>query len=138
MSLPGGLAAAVRKRAAGRCQYCLIHQSLQGATFHIEHIIPRAKGGSSQLPNLALACPGCNLHKADRTMAPDPEGGALVPLFHPVHQTWSEHFRINADRIEGFTATGRATVALLKLNTARRRRIRVAESRFGLWPARER
>ena len=71
-------------------------------------------------------------------MAPDPEGGALVPLFHPVHQTWSEHFRINADRIEGLTATGRATVALLKFNTARRRRIRVAESRFGLWPARER
>ena len=79
MSLLGGLAAAVRKRAAGRCQYCLIHQRLQGATFHIEHIIPRAKGGSSQLPNLALACPGCNLHKADRTMASDPESGALVP-----------------------------------------------------------
>lgn len=40
MNLPGDLAAVVRERAAGRCQYCLMHQSLQGATFHIEHITP--------------------------------------------------------------------------------------------------
>lgn len=55
MNWPVGLAVLVRERAAGRCQYCLMHQSLQGATFHIEHIIPQAKGGSSELPNLALA-----------------------------------------------------------------------------------
>lgn len=43
-----------------------MHQLLQGATFHIEHVIPRVLGGSDNTDNLALACPSCNLHKADR------------------------------------------------------------------------
>lgn len=133
MNVPADLAAVVRQRAAGRCQYCRMHQSLQGATFHVEHVIPRAKGGSSELSNLALACPGCNLHKADRTAAMDPEGGVSVPLFHPVWQKWPEHFRFNDYRIEGLTPTGRATVAALDLNHWRRR-IRAAEKRLGLFP----
>ena len=45
MSLPYELAAAVRERAGGRCQYCLMHQALQGATFHVEHIIPGERFG---------------------------------------------------------------------------------------------
>ncbi len=83
MSVPEELAAAVRERAAGQCQYCLMHQSLQGATFHVEHVVPRTKGGKSLLTNLALACPACNLHKADRTTAIDPASGTSVPMFHP-------------------------------------------------------
>src|ERR1700745_3466919 len=67
MAVPETLSQAVRLRADGRCQYCLMHESLQGATFHVEHIIPQSKGGHSVLENLALASPGCNLHKADRT-----------------------------------------------------------------------
>lgn len=134
MNLPGELAASVRQRAVGRCQYCRMHQSLQGATFHIEHIIPRSQGGPSELGNLALACPSCNLHKADRTMAIDPESGAPVRLFHPGRQIWSDHFRFSGYRIEGLTATGRVTVAVLDLNHSRRRRIRAAEQRFGLHP----
>lgn len=50
-----------------RCEYCQMHQSLQGATFHLEHAVPRSAGGTDELDNLALACPSCNLHKADRT-----------------------------------------------------------------------
>ncbi|MGO9270631.1 MAG: HNH endonuclease [Terriglobia bacterium] len=46
--------------------------SLQGATFHIERVIPLCKGGRSDLENLALACPGYNLHKAGRITAIDP------------------------------------------------------------------
>jgi HNH endonuclease len=91
MAVPETLSQAVRLRADGRCQYCLMHESLQGATFHVEHIIPQSKGGHSVLENLALACPGCNLHKADRTTAVDPATGEQVPLFHPIRQRWSEH-----------------------------------------------
>ena len=54
MNLPGELAAAVRKQARDQCEYCQMHQSLQGATFHLEHVIPRVKGGSSNIANLAL------------------------------------------------------------------------------------
>lgn len=134
MNLAGELKAAVRERAAVRCEYCRMHQSLQGATFHVEHIIPRSKGGSSDLANLALACPGCNLHKADRITALDPESGSRVRLFHPRQQSWSEHFRFMGHRIEGLTSTGRATVAAFDLNHSRRLRIRSVEEKLGLYP----
>jgi len=38
MSVPEELLRTVRARARGRCQYCLMHESLQGATFHVEHL----------------------------------------------------------------------------------------------------
>ena len=51
------IARQVRHRAAGRCEFCRMHESLQGATFHIEHVFPRHAGGESVLENLAYACP---------------------------------------------------------------------------------
>ena len=131
MNLPGELAAAVRRRAADRCQYCLMHQQLQGATFHVEHIIPMARGGTDEPGNLTLACPSCNLHKADRITAIDPATGAPAPLFHPGRDTWPDHFHFRGHRIEGLTAAGRATVAALDFNHPRRQRIRAVEARFG-------
>jgi hypothetical protein len=111
-----------------------MHEILQGATFHIEHVIPQCKGGGSDLENLALACPGCNLRKASRIAAIDPATGEEVHLFHPVRQLWWEHFRFNGYEIEGLTAVGRATVDALNLNHARRQRIREVEEAFGLYP----
>jgi len=134
MNVPAELARAVRARAVARCQYCRMHESLQGATFHIEHIIPQGKGGLSHLENLALACPGCNLHKAGRITAIDPSTGEDVRLFHPLRQIWSEHFRFNGYQIEGLTAVGRATVDALNMNHPRRQRIREIEEAFGLHP----
>ena len=110
-----------------------MHESLQGATFHVEHVIPQSKGGESTLENLALAWPGCNLHKAGRTIAADPLTGERVPLFHPVQQLWSEHFRFKSCEVEGRTAVGRATVVMLDLNHFRRQRIRQVEEVFGLY-----
>jgi hypothetical protein len=46
----------VEERAESRCEYCRMHQALQGATFHVEHIKPRADSGSDQLDNFAWAC----------------------------------------------------------------------------------
>ncbi len=134
MTLSVQLAVAVRERAGGRCQYCLMDQSLQGASFHVEHIIPLCRGGVTELPNLALACPSCNLRKADRTSAIDPQSADRAPLFHPVEQGWSDHFRFRGYRVEGLTTVGRATVAALDLNNSRRQRIRAAEQKLGLYP----
>lgn len=134
MAVPEGLSRAVRLRAAGRCQYCLMNENLQGATFHVEHIIPQSTGGESSLENLALACPGCNLHKADKTTSTDPATGEQVKLFNPMRQRWSDHFRIKGYEIEGLTTIGRATVATLDLNHSRRQRIRQAEETFSLYP----
>lgn len=134
MAVPEAVSRAVRSRADGRCQYCLMHESLQGATFHVEHIIPQSKGGDSSLENITLACPGCNLHKADKTTAADPATGEQVALFHPIRQRWSEHLRFKAYQVEGKTAVGRATVEVLDLNHTRRQRIRQVEQAFGLYP----
>jgi len=134
MGVPEELSRQVWARARARCQYCLMHQSLQGATFHIEHIVPQSKGGISEMENLAVACPGCNLHKADKTGAVDPASGKEVRLFHPVQQLWREHFRFKGFQIEGLTSIGRATVEALNLNHIRRQRIRQVEEVFGLFP----
>jgi hypothetical protein len=124
----------IRDRAGDRCEYCRMHQSLQGATFHIEHIIPRSRGGLTLLDNLALACPSCNLAKSDRIDAVDADSGQPVSLFDPRQHSWSEHFRFRGTTIEPLTAIGRATVGVLDLNHPRREQIREAESRFGLFP----
>jgi hypothetical protein len=107
----------VRSRAGERCEYCRMHQSLQGATFHLEHVIPRSRHGTSELDNLAWACPGCNLHKADRLVGADPDTSESVPLFHPRLDQWTDHFRWRDFEIVGLTSTGRATVGALYLTT---------------------
>jgi hypothetical protein len=124
----------VEERAGRRCEYCRMHESLQGATFHVEHIVPKSRGGNSSLDNLAWACPGCNLRKSDRVEVPDPLDGKLVPLFNPRKDAWSDHFRWEKQRVAALTAIGRATIAALKLNHPRRIRIRQAEETFGLFP----
>ena len=127
----------VETRAAGRCEYCRMHQSLQGATFHVEHVIPQSRGGHSQLDNLAWACPSCNLHKANRVAIVDPDTGYQVSLFHPRLDNWETHFRWDGYRIAGRTPIGRATVAALDLNYPRRIQIRQAEELFALFPPRD-
>ena len=134
MNVPARLAKLVRERAVGRCEYCRMHQSLQGGAFHLEHVVPLSRGGASTEDNLALACPGCNLRKADRLTAMDPDSGAEVPLFHPRKDPWSRHFAWDGERVVGKTPSGRATVALLQLNHPRRIRIRMAEAGFDLFP----
>ncbi len=109
-------------------------QAMQGATFHIEHVVPRSKGGASDEGNLALACPSCNLHKGDRTHAVDPRASREVALFHPRQDRWCEHFTPRGPRIEGLTARGRATVELLQFNSERRLLIRQIEGQLGLGP----
>lgn len=127
----------VEQRAAGRCEYCRMHQPLQGATFHIEHIVPRSLGGQSDIENLAWACPGCNLHKSNRIDVPCTESGTAIPLFNPRRDNWSDHFHWASYRIIGLTPVGRVTVEALALNHERRIRIRQAEARFDLFPPRE-
>jgi hypothetical protein len=111
-----------------------MHQALQGGTFHVEHIVPRSRAGRTELENLAWACPGCNLHKADQVEVVDPQTNDLVPLFDPRRDNWIDHFAWADYSMIPLTAIGRATIQALDLNHSRRIRIRQAEELFGLFP----
>lgn len=108
----------VREAAENRCGYCLSPQQLVMGALEIEHLVPRAKGGSDDEDNLWLACSLCNRYKGAQTSAADPNTGEVAPLFNPRSDNWAEHFRWSTDviRIQGITPVGRATVEALKLN----------------------
>ena len=108
----------VAGRAHGCCEYCRSQASYAMQPFSVEHVVPRSRGGPSGAENLALSCQGCNNHKYTKTEARDPVSGAVVPLFSPRAQRWSDHFAWNADAslVIGLTPTGRATVVALRLN----------------------
>jgi hypothetical protein len=101
-------------------------EALAGATFHVEHIHPRSRGGRTTPANLAYACPLCNERKASRTEGVDPTTGRFTPLFHPRRETWAAHFAWSDDhrRIIGRTAIGRVTVEALELNAMTRQELR--------------
>lgn len=111
----------VEERAAGLCEYCRCTHEFTPQKFTLEHIIPRAKGGTDELGNLALACSACNNSKYDKIEGLDPSTKHIAPLFHPRNDIWDEHFMWNKDFTEiiGLTKTGRATVYVLKLNRER-------------------
>ena len=85
--------ARVRERAGQRCEYCQLHQDDSPlAVLHVEHILPRAHGGTDDLANLALACIDCNLHKGPNLTGIDPQTNRVTELFHPRRHRWEDHF----------------------------------------------
>jgi 5-methylcytosine-specific restriction endonuclease McrA len=113
-------------RAGGCCEYCRSCEANTGQAMEVEHIDP---AGGDVPENLCLSCGNCNRSKAIATTALDPATGDIVPLHNPRQQQWAEHFQWSNDssRVEGKTATGRATVARFKMN---RRRIVNARKRW--------
>jgi hypothetical protein len=106
----------IGSRADHGCEYCKLHEVDDVFTMHVEHIIACKHGGGDEDSNLALACHQCNLHKGSNLSGIDPESGAIVSLFHPRRQSWSDHFRLEVFRIVDISPAGRATVAVLNMN----------------------
>jgi len=50
----------------GICYYC--GENLSFGTFHMDHIIPKNKGGTSDINNIVPSCSDCNLRKGDLTI----------------------------------------------------------------------
>jgi len=100
------------------CEYCRLPAVVIPQGLWIDHIIPRARGGTNAFNNLCVSCPSCNIAKGAQTAAHDPKQNVDVPLFNPRQDIWMEHFRWGDDRvsIEGLTPIGRATVSALKMN----------------------
>ena len=116
----------VEARAGGACEYCRLLQAATGVTFHLEHVAPRSRGGETQLNNLALSCPGCNLAKGDRATGED-SSGKTQTLFNPRDYEpwllgWHLHFALEnaSGMIIPRTEVGEATVNTLHVNDSLR------------------
>jgi hypothetical protein len=106
----------VRSRAAGLCDYCSISERLTVAVHEIDHVIAVKHGGQTVVENLALCCAVCNRFKGSDIASIDPETGHLTPLYHPRIDRWDDHYEFRNGEITGLTATGWATVRLLRMN----------------------
>ncbi len=63
------------KRQKGCCYWCGVKV---GRTYHVDHIVPLARGGTNWPENIVIACPTCNLSKKDKLPHEWPEGGRLL------------------------------------------------------------
>ena len=118
VEIPESIRAGVRRTAGDRCGYCRSPQHLVMGKLEIEHIIPRARGGTDDEFNLWLSCSLCNRYKGSQTEVADPDTNTVVRLFNPCTDNWHEHFAWSADgvKVMGLTLVGRATVAALNIN----------------------
>ncbi|MDQ3009534.1 MAG: HNH endonuclease [Acidobacteriota bacterium] len=125
----------VAERAGYRCEYCQAPEQAFNFHFEIEHILPRSREGSGNEDNIALACTACNLFKSDHLSAFDELTQSNASLFHPRGQSWDEHFWLNqaSGEVEGLTATGRATIACLRINSTEQLRSRRLWIALGLF-----
>jgi hypothetical protein len=126
MARARSLRSLVHARAGGACEYCRLIEFATGVTFHLEHVVPRSQDGPTSLANLALCCPGCNLAKAERLVAPD-RSARLQLLFNPrsfepAALGWHLHFQL--DRASGLimprSEVGEATIDALSMNDSSR------------------
>jgi hypothetical protein len=110
----------IRARANGRCEYCLVLESLLLAGCEVDHIVSRKHGGVTELSNLALSCARCNRAKGTDIGSIHQDSGAFIRLFNPRLDRWDEHFFVDGARIIGVTPTGQVTVKLLQFNNDER------------------
>ena len=103
------------ERAEWRCEYCQLAEADSGYPHQIDHIVSRKHGGDSTTDNLALACAVCNRNKGADVAALTAFGDP-VRLFHPRRQAWGDHFVWEGPWMRSLTATGEATIVVLRLN----------------------
>ncbi|TAG92830.1 MAG: HNH endonuclease [Oscillatoriales cyanobacterium] len=118
MAISEQVKAIIRAQSQNRCGYCRSLQMYVLGILEIDHIIPKAVGGTDNEENLWLACSLCNNYKGIQTDALDVVTQTRVTLFNPRTQQWSEHFVWSEEgtEIRGVTDCGRATVTALQLN----------------------
>ncbi|MFT3881964.1 MAG: HNH endonuclease signature motif containing protein [Gemmatales bacterium] len=126
----------IKDRARHCCEYCLLPDSDEVKAFQIDHIIAEKHRGLTVPENLAYSCPSCNWFKGSNIAGFDPDRADQVPilLFNPRRDVWNEHFVVQGAHIQGKTATGRATVFVLRMNSENPLIIRSSLLEEGLYP----
>ena len=117
MSRPAaGMVAEVRRRAAGRCEYCRFPESEAVIPFEVEHVIPEKHGGGTTVDKLALACFYCNRYKGPNVAGIAAPGEPVTRLFNPRRDEWDEHFSWDAPILNPRSEIGAVTIAVLRIN----------------------
>ena len=127
------LAAEVRQRAAGRCEYCRFPVEHAVLPFEIEHVIPLSHGGLTTEGNLAFACFYCNRYKGPNVAGFAQPGGSVTRLFDPRTDGWQEHFAWDGALVLPRTEIGAATIGVLRLNQPNAVAVRKFLMDEGLW-----
>ena len=74
----------VRQYLLEKWQRCCIYCGVKDVPLQVEHIVPRARGGTDRVSNLTLACEPCNQRKGTQTAVefgfPDIQARAKAPL----------------------------------------------------------
>ena len=73
----------VAQHAGNRCGYCLTHEVVSGIPLTLEHIIPKALGGTDVEDNLWLSCRLCNETKGIQIGGVDRASGDVATFFNP-------------------------------------------------------
>jgi hypothetical protein len=124
----------VWERARRCCEYCRMPQIYDELHFEIDHVVADQHGGKAVASNLALACFADNHHKGPNLAGIDPKTRKRVWLFNPRRHKWPRHFQWDGPVLVGRTAVGRATIAVLRINLARRVRHRAQLIAEGVFP----
>jgi hypothetical protein len=121
-------------RANRTCEYCQLPQSFSSIPFEVDHIIAQKHGGPNEAANLALSCFYCNSYKGPNIAGFHPESGRVLRLYHPRKDRWERHFRWEGPVLEGCTAIGQVTLAVLNINHPDAVVVRQALREEGVFP----
>jgi len=95
-----------------RCAYC----KQTGIALQVEHLVPKARGGSNRVSNLTLACERCNRKKGNRTSEefgfPHLQAQAGLPLRDAAAVNsirWALYERLKCSGLRIETSTGGRT-----------------------------
>lgn len=125
-----------RTRQGNACCYCRqINTSNHGASWHTEHIVPRATHPEFMFnpSNLAVACPDCNGFKSNKQTLQDanapeyPRDSASFLIIHPQIDLFEKHIRMSKYSYFRLSDKGEWTINACNLN-------RLALQQFG-WDA---
>lgn len=106
----------VQERAKGICEYCHFPETHSFNPFQVDHIIADKHDGPTVEGNLAWSCFYCNTYKGPNVAGWDAKEDAVVRLYHPRKDVWSNHFEWHGSILIGRTQIGRVTINVLRIN----------------------
>jgi HNH endonuclease len=106
----------IRERANGVCEYCRFPEEHAFNPFQVDHVIAEKHGGPTIESNLAWSCYYCNTFKGPNIAGWIADESAVVRLYHPRSDPWSDHFVWQDAILAEKTQIGRVTLDVLRIN----------------------